>query len=189
MSQTAIFLAAFVVGVLALMTASSDAAPNAAPIALGYNYTLCRGQNRTHPVKGACNQFLICQNNYVYRDSCLSPLLYNERNGMCDYAWNVNCNRTAPMKTAQVQRTGLAAGQVPAAKSVAARFPGQESPVNNCHPSEMVQCFREPCQDEVCKGNRAASCHSDYCGGCFAKWFTIQVIGGRPTHVPAVCRD
>ena len=37
--------------------------------------------------------------------------------------------------------------------------------------SEPVNCFADPCQDATCASFPEATCQSDFCGGCNARFF------------------
>ena len=34
-----------------------------------------------------------------------------------------------------------------------------------------MNCVRDPCDGASCGGVSGAHCVSDYCGGCFARWY------------------
>merc|ERR1712110_441299 len=36
----------------------------------------------------------------------------------------------------------------------------------------QVNCFVNPCQVSKCEGYPDATCVADYCGGCFARWYS-----------------
>ncbi|XP_055338865.1 uncharacterized protein LOC129588587 isoform X1 [Paramacrobiotus metropolitanus] len=154
-------LCALVGAIVALKAAPAAVSNRAGPVYLGYNATFCRGLNfTTYVPRGNCSAFYQCQGNNLWLNYCQYPLQYNHLNGYCDHPWNVRCNRTS-----------RAANKVQSVSDSKILYP----PVNQCGAHETVACFVDPCQFAKCGNIPEARCFSDYCRGCNARFFKINV--------------
>merc|ERR1712184_196698 len=54
----------------------------------------------------------------------------------------------------------------------------------------QVNCFVDPCQVSKCEGYPDATCVADYCGGCFARWYSNgQLLNDYQVTLQALYHD
>lgn len=58
------------------------------------------------------------------------------------------------------------------------------SAATQCSPSDMVNCFVDPCTETRCPAYPTATCRPNYCGGCNAEFYTSD-----GTEVTALCNS